>query len=186
MWYRTFLDKDRRSQMIDSPRKHAFTKPVHENRHLPTWAMILLFSFILATSIFTSLPLQPTPVNGQSSPEIVGTNTYLPFIQGPPPPVSDPQRAAYVTDLVDLAPFEVQRWGHGHISEVAYSPAGDRLAFATNFGVWIYRLDEPDNGRLLGYTHGALSISWSPDGSQLAFGLGDGTVQIWSVASGGK
>jgi len=159
--------------------------PTRGKRSFLTWAMDMLCLFIFSSFIFTSVVSQPIPINGQASLDSAGATTYLPFILGPlPPAVYDPKRAANVTDLVDLAPSEAKRWGRGEIANVVYSPTADRLAVATKMGVWIYRLDDLDNGRLLAHTYDVNSVSWSPDGSQLASSSDDSIVRIWDVASG--
>jgi len=164
-------------QMTNSPRKTFSIN--HISRYIYATIFLILFAFANVAS-------SPAPAHGQNAPDPAAVNTYLPFMLVPPPAVYDPKRAAHVTDLVDLAPFETERWGRGSIFEIAYSPADDQLAVATSVGVWIYRLDEPDNGRLLAHRYWVWSVSWSPDGSQIASGSDDSTVRIWDVASGKK
>ena len=55
-----------------------------------------------------------------------------------------------VSDLVDLAPYEIRRFGRGALNDLAVSPRGDLLAVATGTGVWLHHLDEQqDKDRLL-------------------------------------
>jgi len=87
--------------------KKSFTYHTRSNRHFLRWAMIPLFVFILASFILINIASHPTLANGQSSAESAGGGTYLPlFMMDPPPPaaVYNPKRAAYVTNVVDLAP----------------------------------------------------------------------------------
>lgn len=109
----------------------------------------------------------------------------LPFTPRPPPAAAyDLQRAAYVTGLADLSSYEVKRWGRGRIYEIIHSPFGDKIAVATSVGVWIYNLDEPDNGHFLPHMREVLSIAFSPDGERIVSGSTDSIVRVWDVASG--
>ena len=74
------------------------------------------------------------------------------------------------------------RLGKGGISEIAYSPDGNRLAIANNIGIWIYdahSLVELD--LLTGHTDTTTSIAFSPDSQTLASSSDDETVRLWDV-----
>lgn len=104
--------------------------------------------------------------------------------QPTPTPTYDPAQPYNITSLVELAPSEIMRLGRGLIREVAYAPNGQTLAVASSLGIWLYKVDSPDYGRLLSHTSSVWSVRWSPDGATLASGSWDGTVRIWDAANG--
>jgi WD40 repeat protein/serine/threonine protein kinase len=80
----------------------------------------------------------------------------------------------------------------GGVSDVAFSPDGQRLATAS--GTWLSRGDgsakvwDANTGHellsLKGYTGPATSVAFSLDGQRLATGSEDGTAKIWDAKSG--
>ncbi len=96
----------------------------------------------------------------------------------------DPEQPAAISSLVTLAPHELLRIGRGRATSVRIAPDSQTLAVATAVGVWLYRLDEPDAGRLLPHDAVIHAVDWSPDGSQVAGSAEDGTILIWDAASG--
>lgn len=117
--------------MIPSTFKDAFSDRIRRSDYIAKVAVGLLCLLVV-----NSIAWQPEPASGQPIPDSVAAqngNIYFPVFQGANlpthqgsiPAVYDPQRSAYVTNLVDLEPYEVQRWGRGLISNVAYLPTGD-------------------------------------------------------------
>ena len=71
-------------------------------------------------------------------------------------------------------------WGDG---PVAYSPDGARLAVATSLGIWLYDADTgAETALFTGHTDDVNSVAFSPDGTTLASGSGDGTVLLWDMS----
>jgi WD40 repeat protein len=87
------------------------------------------------------------------------------------------------TRFADLPSGNAVRLGRGRVSQVAYAPDSQTLAVASSIGVWLYRLNPPDHGRLLPTTAWVKSVEWSPDGHRLVGGA-SGKVFVWSVSDG--
>ena len=80
----------------------------------------------------------------------------------------------------------VARLGKGTAEAVAFSSDGQVLAVAGNLGIWLYDVATSRELALLaglGHTEGVGSISFSPDGSLLVSGDGDGKVIFWDISS---
>ena len=76
------------------------------------------------------------------------------------------------------------RLGKGTIRDIAFSPVGQYLAVASGIGVWMYEVATSRALMLMPTASGVSSVSFSPDGSTLASGSWDGTVQLWDVVTG--
>jgi WD40 repeat protein len=82
---------------------------------------------------------------------------------------------------------QIERIGSGVPRAMTFSPDGSRLAVATTLGVWL--IDLPVGARhaspeLVEGQSGAESVSFSPDGAQIAAGGEDNSVMVFDVASG--
>ena len=64
---------------------------------------------------------------------------------------------------------------------ITFSPDGKHLAVASGIGIWIYNVETARELVLFNVGHATLirSVAYSPDGSILAAGTGDGRVQLW-------
>jgi hypothetical protein len=75
-------------------------------------------------------------------------------------------------------------WGSGR--EVAWSPAGDRVAVACSSGYAI--LLDAATGEVVraleGHGGWVTSVAWSPDGRRVATGSRDNTARIWDAVTG--
>lgn len=83
----------------------------------------------------------------------------------------------------------IRRIGKGTISEIVYSPDGQRLAVASTVGIWIYDVHTTQPLNLLtGHSDSIKSVSFSPDGSTIATGSAsrfrDSTVHLWDANTG--
>jgi WD40 repeat protein len=70
------------------------------------------------------------------------------------------------------------------VADVAWSPDGRLVATCGDptIGIWDAQTGEHIR-TLIGHTHWAQSLAWSPDSSQLASSGWDNTVRIWDVAT---
>jgi hypothetical protein len=70
-------------------------------------------------------------------------------------------------------------------ADIKWSPAGGLLALASDTMIHMY---DPETGRvrhtLSGHEAPVSSVSWSPDGQQLASGGKDGSLRIWAAMTG--
>lgn len=73
--------------------------------------------------------------------------------------------------------------GRNWLTDVAWSPDGRRLAVGTSQGMHLYDANTLEEVYRLEPLRLVESLSFSPDGALLAIGLGDGTVQLWQVAT---
>ncbi len=72
------------------------------------------------------------------------------------------------------------------VHDVAWSPAGDRLAVASSDAT--VRILDADTGTLVrsidGHRDWVLAVAWSPDGSRIATGSRDRTAKVFDAATG--
>lgn len=73
--------------------------------------------------------------------------------------------------------------GRGFVHQLAWSPAGERLALVGTRGLWLCDagLSACD---LSSYSAGLASVAFSPAGRQLATGTKDGAVVLWNPLTG--
>jgi WD40 repeat protein len=92
-----------------------------------------------------------------------------------------------VWDLAKRSPVLRLRHRLGPLKTIMFSPDGTSLASAHTYERGI-RIWDISSGRMLqtfaGHHLGTNSLAFSPDGSVLATGGGDGVVRLWNVATG--
>ncbi len=75
-----------------------------------------------------------------------------------------------------------------HVTSVAYSPDGSRVASgAVNGTIYVWDTVTGDRAATLeGHESEVRSVAYSPDGQTIASGGDDGTVRVWDAASGAE
>ena len=76
------------------------------------------------------------------------------------------------------------RFGRGKGNDIAYSPDGNRLAVATNIGIWIYDVHTGATLDVMLQTNGANRLAFNPDGNTLASGSRKNKIILWDAVSG--
>lgn len=77
------------------------------------------------------------------------------------------------------------RIGKGELNDIKFTPDGNRVAVATDIGIWIYDAHTRKELALLtGHTSRVTAIDFPADGSFLASGSFDGTVRLWNIDTG--
>ena len=77
------------------------------------------------------------------------------------------------------------RLGKGLLHDIKYTPDGNRIAVATDIGIWIYDAQTGKELTLLtGHTRRVTSLGFPADGHFLASGSSDGTVRLWDIDTG--
>ena len=77
------------------------------------------------------------------------------------------------------------RLGKGNLHDIKYTPDGNRIAVATEIGIWIYDAQTGKELTLLtGHTERVTAIDFPMDGRFLASGSFDGTVRLWDIDTG--
>ncbi len=125
---------------------------------------------IVAGSAFTFLASRSGLFPGLTSTRIEFAPTATPL----PSPTPDVGDAIYTFT------------GHtDHVTAVAWSPGGSRIASAGNDGtVKIWSPSQINTLTCQGHTGPVNSLTWSPDGSHFASASNDHTVRIWDAATG--
>jgi WD40 repeat protein len=133
-------------------------------RHLCIGFLALLISvstsFGVARASSGPAPQSPTPTPATSAPAAAS----LPVREGTPvPALQFPLNPLTLSSVQLLA-----SWGDGAIREVAWSPAGDLLAAATDLGTYLYRPATLDRVRFYPSGTPVEAVAFSPDGALLA------------------
>lgn len=130
-----------------------------------TWLVILAFTVVTVIGVgcIASLAMKGSLQHRLSAQAATTTPTALLF--------------------AELPGGSTARVGRGQVNQIAYAPDTQTLAVASSIGVWLYRLNPPDHGRLLSTAASIQSVDWSPDGHLLVGGT-SGAIFVWSISDG--
>jgi WD40 repeat protein len=150
----------------------------------------------------TNPPATPTS-DATPSPAVIAPGNAFELVaryrlgKGPiwAPPVYSPDGAFLaVASTTGVHFYDTQTWqefhtypSQGRVEQLAFSPGGD--LFVTGGGLQVSLHDLPSGALVRGFEvdPGALyllDLAYSPDGSLIAAGYGDGRVRVWSVSGG--
>src|SRR5512145_3142614 len=81
----------------------------------------------------------------------------------------------------DISP-SLQLTTQTELYDARWSPDGQVLAVAGDWGVKIFDANLQEIAHLQGHTGSVVSVTWNPNSQQLASagGIGDGTIRIWN------
>jgi len=81
---------------------------------------------------------------------------------------------------------QIGMFGHGRVTDMAWSPDGSVLVVATTAGIWSYTADHFEHPPRLfeGHSSQVNAVDFSPSGQMLASASSDGTVRLWDVPAG--
>jgi RNA polymerase sigma factor (sigma-70 family) len=135
---------------------------------------------------------------------IAGMGLLIPAAVAPPPTApespgppaaagADKEKPAHVDRYGDpLPPGVVARLGTerlapGHITHLAFSPDGRRLAARDLENLWVWEVEsgkEIIRLKLPTVRHWAIGLAFSPDGQAIAVGCGDHAIHVWETHTG--
>ena len=155
------------------------------------------YSFDAASEMTVELIEAPIVLNLESKPDI---RTQLGNVNTPSKSDTDNQQpndaSASVADAeseetdTDDSQWQLPedakfRLGKGLLHDIKYTPDGNRIAVATDIGIWIYNAQTGKELTLLtGHTRRVTSLGFPADGRFLASGSSDGTVRLWNIDTG--
>ncbi len=155
------------------------------------------YSFDAASEMTVELIEAPIVLNLESKPDVrmqLGNiNTPSKSDTGNRQPnamsasVADAESAETDTDYSQwqLPESAKLRLGKGLLQDIKYTPDGNRIAVATDIGIWIYDAQTGEELTLLtGHTGRVTSLGFPADGRFLASGSFDGTVRLWDIDTG--
>ena len=138
---------------------------------------------LLCLGFMTGCNSRKPPIKSQTQTNATATST-------PKPPLSTatlPQVSTSLQPLsqTDVSRFvELKRYGQGQISSIKLSPDGQRIAFVSTIGIWLYdRKTMALHAYLDGKAGRVNDIDWAPDSQYLAAANDNGSVQIWDTKS---
>ena len=118
-----------------------------------------------------------------------GTNTIEVTVSGLEPVifnavgVGTPLSIAGDYQTWSLPKGAIARLGKGTVDQVAFSSDGQYLAVISSIGIWLYDVATSRELALLGHMEEVESVAFSPDGTILAYGLRDGLIKLWDIAT---
>jgi WD40 repeat protein len=84
----------------------------------------------------------------------------------------------------DVGRKQLLRGVKASVNRVALSPDGRFLSFGEDNRVAVYDLEANQRSFLAGHLRQPAGVvAWSPDGSRIAAGAGDGVIRVWGAAS---
>ncbi|HSM72424.1 MAG TPA: hypothetical protein VK851_12850, partial [Anaerolineales bacterium] len=141
---------------------------------------LLLFLFLVTACAPAPTP-KPTFAPFPTSIPLTATSTPPPVVlAGTPVPL--PTTVITAENIGRLT--QLAAWGNGTIVKIEASPDGSLLAVGTPLGVHLFETESFAEINFIEVKSWVNTFTFSPDGTSIATGSKDGSVQLWGTVDG--
>lgn len=140
------------------------------------------------TSVFATLNAAPTrtpALETPTIPSIAATYTARAATVAATTPTPKSIGSQIISSQTVSRLQELARWGDSYITQIAWSPTGDRLAISSRFGVRVYEMGTRQELWSVESRDEMTSAAFSPDGKWLVAGSYK-TIKLYSASNGAE